>query len=244
MGHRINIPVWPSFTKHWHGSYCHHVPRRYSTSNEINGVFMYSVRASLLRGGVTIAFAIMLCAWFVAPTLAGNPDLHLGHSVVSGTSGFVGCGPVGPGIDCKADCSGTACQFSSSTFTGTGKGDPGGPFTVTGTSTVYFGFNGFAVTVNGAANPDGSPGGFCAPTFGTSHVVFANGGAIDNESKGEVCSVGSNATFLGPPITSHESSVAISGTGKFAGVQCSGEDTASSSDGVHIISRGESVCTK
>jgi hypothetical protein len=219
------------------------VPRRYSTSNEINGVFMYSVRASLLRGGVTIAFAIMLCAWFVAPTLAGNPDLHLGHSVVSGTSSFVGCGPVGPGIDCKADCSGTACQFSSSTFTGTGKGDPGGPFTVTGTSTVYFGFNGFAVTVNGAANPDGSPGGFCAPTFGTSHGVFANG-TVDNESKGEVCSVGSNATFLGPPITTHESSVAISGTGKFAGIQCSGEDTATSSDGVHIISRGETVCTK
>ena len=56
--------------------------------------------------------------------------------------------------------------------------------------------------------------------------------------------MGSNATFLGPPITSHESSVAISGTGKFAGVQCSGEDTASSIDGVHIIGRGESVCTK
>ena len=202
---------------------------------------MYSVRASLLRWGVTIAFAMMLCAWFVAPTLA--QDLKLGHSVTSSTSTFVGCGPLGPSIDCHADCTGTQCTFFTSTFKGTGKGDPGGPFTFTGTSTGYFGLNGFAVTVNGAANPDGSPGGLCVPTFGTSHTVFANS-TIDNESKGEVCSVGSSAAFLGPPITGHDSSVAISGTGKAAGIQCSGEDTVSSSDGVHVIGRGESVCTK
>jgi hypothetical protein len=209
---------------------------------------MYPVRANLLRWGVTIAFAIMLCVCFVAPTLAGgngnqNPDLHLAHSVGSGTSSFVGCGPVGPGIDCKADCSGTACTFLSGTFTGTGKGDPGGPFTVTGTSTTYFGLNGSTVTSNGAANPDGSPGGACAPTFGTSHIVYPNG-TIDSESKGEVCSVGPATAFLGPPITAHDSSVCISGTGKFAGIQCSGEDTATSSDSVHIISRGEMVSTK
>src|SRR5262249_22799197 len=162
--------------------------------NEIEGVFMYPVRASLLRCGVTIAFAIMLCAWFVAPTLA--QDLKLGHSVVSGTSTFLGCGPVGPGIDCKADCSGTACTFFTTSFTGTGKADPGGPFTVTGTSTAFFGPLGSALTPNGAVNPDGTQAGVCDPTFGTSHIVYPNG-TIDSESKGEVCCAGTSCGAAG-----------------------------------------------
>jgi hypothetical protein len=226
------------------------VLRRCSTSDQINGVFMYPVRASILRWGVTIPFAIMLCAWFVTPTLAEgngnkNPNLHLGHSVVSGTSSFVGCGPVGPGIDCKADCSGTACTFFTTTFTGTGKADPGGPFTVTDTSTAFFGPGGSVLTPNGAVNPDGTRAGVCVPTFGSDHVVFPNG-TMDTESKGESCCVGTScgAVGLGPPITAHQSSVCISGTGKFAGIQCSGEETSSSVDGVHIIGRGESVSTK
>jgi hypothetical protein len=204
---------------------------------------MYPVRASLLRWGVTIAFAIILCSCFVVPTLA--QDLKLGHFVDSVTSSFIGCGPVGPGIDCKADCSGTACTFFTTSFTGTGKQDPGGPFTFTGTSTGFFGLFGSALTANGAVNPDGTRAGVCVPTFGSSHTVFANG-TFDTEAKGESCCVGTScgAVGLGPPITGHESSVCISGTGKFAGIQCSAEDTSSSIDAVHSIGRGEVVSTK
>jgi hypothetical protein len=202
---------------------------------------MYPVRASLLRWGVTLAFAIMLCAWFVAPTLA--QDLKLGHAVSSGTSSFVSCGPLGPGIDCKADCSGTQCTFFTATIKGTAKADPGGPQTFTGISTVFFGLNGLAVTVNGTANPDGTPGGLCVPSSGSTHVVTPNG-TIDLKSTGEVCSVGATADFLGSPTTAFDHSVCISGTGKFAGIQCSGSNTSSSYDGVHFIGFGESAGTK
>ena len=238
----LAFPGWPSFAKHWHGSHCHHVPRRYSTSNEIKGVLM-SVRASLRRWGVTIAFAITLCAWFVAPTLA--QDLKLGHFVDSATTTFTGRGPVDPGIDCKADCSGTACTFFTVSFTGNGKADPGGPFTFTGTTTAFFGPLGSALTPNGAVNPDGTPAGVCDPTFTSAHSVFPNG-TYDTEAKGETCCVGTScgAVGLGPPTTAHQSSVCISGTGKFAGIRCSGEETSSGLDGVHVIGRGESVSTK
>ena len=61
----------------------------------------------------------------------------------------------------------------------------------------------------------------------------------------ETCAArGFFGTALGPPVTAHDSSVCISGTGKFAGIQCSGKDTASSIDSVHIISRGETVREK
>jgi len=130
-------------------------------------------------------------------------------------------------------------------FYGDRKARGGGPFTFTGTSTGFFGLFGSALTANGAVNPDGTRAGVCVPTFGSGHTVFANG-TIDTEAKGESCCVGTScgAVGLGPPITGHESSVCISGTGKFAGIQCSAEDTSSSIDAVHSIGRGEIGSTK
>jgi hypothetical protein len=86
----------------------------------------------------------------------GSPSRSLGRF---GNQQLRRLWPVGPGIDCKADCSGTACTFFTSSFTGTGKSDPGGPFTATGTSTAFFGLNGSALTSNGAVNPDGTSRG-------------------------------------------------------------------------------------
>lgn len=212
---------------------------------------MYPVRTTWARRRATVVLVLMVAAFWVAPALTSGKDAksenpllrvekNLGHSVVSGTSSFVACGPVGP--NCDANCNGTDCTFFTATSTGTGDGEPGGPFTFTGTATIFFGLNGSAVTVNGAANPDGTPAGFCAPTSGSTHVVFPTG-SIDQKSKGEVCTVGSSPDFLGSPTTAHDSSVCISGTGNFAGIQCAGEDTSGSTDGVHFIGRGESAAS-
>jgi hypothetical protein len=97
---------------------------------------MYPVRASSLRWVVTAALALMLCALFVTPTLAGE-DLIPGQEVVSGTISFGGFGPVGP--NCNATTGGSACTFAISNVTGKGKAVPGGPFTHTSTTTVLLG---------------------------------------------------------------------------------------------------------
>ena len=206
---------------------------------------MYQVRASLLRWGVTGTLVFTLCALFVTPTLAGG-ELILRHSVVSGTSSFVAFGPVGP--NCSATTAGSDCTFFTSSFKGSGNAVPGGPFTVTGTTTELLGpFSTFPfVSVSGAVNAStGTPTGGCAPIFQTSHVVFANG-TIDQNAQGNSCCASSScADFLGgPPTTSHTTQVCISGTGKFAGIQCSGESSGSSSDNVHFVARGEGVSTK
>jgi hypothetical protein len=205
---------------------------------------MYPVTTDLLRWLGAVALALMLCALCSAPTLAGG--LVLSHEVSSGTATFTGFGPMGP--KCDGVTVFDACTFFSSTSTSTGKDEPGGTFTATGTTTLYFGAGDFAVTVNGASNPDGTPGGFCFPFFGTSHAVYANG-TIDNNTQGSVCcAAGSSGSCgvigIGPPTTSHGTSTCVSGTGKYAGIQCSGEETSSNSDGVHFIVRSERVSTK
>ncbi len=143
---------------------------------------MYSNKTMLFRRSPVLTFALMLCALCALPTRAG--DLVLRHEVSSGSSTFVSFGPLGP------KCDGVTvfddCTFFTTTSTSSGKDDPGGPFTATGTTTLYFGLNDFAYTVNGASNPDGTPGGFCLPVFGTSHAVYANG-TIDTNTQGSVC---------------------------------------------------------
>jgi hypothetical protein len=218
------------------------LPRRCSTSD---GVFMNPVRASLSRWGVTVASALMLCAIFVAPALAaGDGGLVLRHSVGTSTGAFVAFGPLGPGCP-PGPTPGPDCTFFTSSFTGSGKSEPGGHFTVSGTTTVLFGLNGFFFTPNGAADASGNPAGGCVPIFQTSHVVYANGSIDQNDTGSSCCGLGScDGQPLGPPSTAHLSSVCTSGTGKYAGIQCSGESTGSSIDGVHSIGRGESVSTK
>jgi hypothetical protein len=208
---------------------------------------MYPVRTSSLLWGVTVTFVLMLCALFVVPTLArGEGGLVLGHSVASGTSNFVGFGPVGP--NCDAATAGPDCTFTTTSFSATGKAEPGGPFTETGTQTVLFGLisaDGPFAYPNGAVDSLGNPAGFCAQTFGTAHVVDAKG-TIELNFQGNLCCASSSCTdpIGGPPNTTQNTSVCISGTGKYAGIQCSGQGSASSTDGVHFVARGETVSTK
>ncbi len=217
---------------------------------------MYRVRIGLLRWTATVAVALMVCALYVAPALAGgDDDAKLSHSAGTGITTFVGFGPVGKGIKCDPINFGPDCTFFTTSFTGSGKSEPGGPFTQTGTSTTFFGTNFGSITPNGAVlSSVGAPFGDCIPTFSTAHTVFANG-TTDGNGTGNTCCAGtppatlsgpSPCSFLGigPPSTVHQSGVITSGTGKFAGIQCSGETTASSSDGVHVVFRGEAACTK
>ena len=203
---------------------------------------MDSVRKISPKWSSAVAFAVMLSALSALPALAG--DLVLRHEVSSGTVTSAGVvGPAGPHCNGTTDFS--ACTFSTSTSTSTGKDDPGGPFTSTTTTTLYFGLDGFAYTVNGAANPDGTFAGACLPYFSTSHTVYANG-TIDKNGTGSVCCAGTSCgpSGLGPPTVSHGTSTCISGTGKYAGIQCSSEETSTNSDSVHFIVRSESVSTK
>jgi hypothetical protein len=203
---------------------------------------MYPVRASSPRWGVTTALALMLCALFVTPTLAGE-DLIPGQKVVSGTTSFGAFGPVGPG--CRSTTGGPNCTFATSNNTGSGSAVPGGPFTHTSTATILLGPGpGSFLFPNGAVDSTGSPAGFCAELIGTSHTVFANGTIDANVQGYTCCSSNSCPNGLGPPITTFATSACTSGTGKYAGIQCSGKESSSSSDGVHFVARSEDVSTK
>jgi len=206
---------------------------------------MNPVRASLSRWGISAAFALILCAMFVGPALAaGDGDLVLRHSVSTATGAFVAFGPVGKG--CPGPTFGPDCTFITTSFTGSGKSEPGGPFTVSGTGTILFGPNGGDfLSPNGAADASGNPSGACVPIFQTAHAVYANG-TIDQNATGALCCTlnGCDGQPFGPPNTAHLSFACTSGTGKYAGIQCSGESTGSSRDGVHSIGRSESVSTK
>lgn len=206
---------------------------------------MNPVRASLPRWGLAVGSALLLCAMFVAPALAaGDGGLVLRHSVGTSTSTFVAFGPVGTG--CPGPTFGPDCTFITSSFTGKGQSEPGGPFTVSGTATILFGPNGGDfISPNGAADASGNPSGACVPVFQTAHTVYANG-TIDQNATGTLCCTlnGCDGQPFGPPNTAHLSSACTSGTGKYAGIKCSGESTGSSIDGVHSISRAESVSTK
>ena len=203
---------------------------------------MYPVRASSLRWGVAFALALMLCALFVTPTLAGG-DLIPGQEVVSGTISFGAFGPVGP--NCNATTGGSACTFATSNVTGSGKAVPGGPFTHTSTATVLLGPGpGSFLFPNGAVDSTGNPAGFCAELSGTSHTVFANGTIDANVQGYTCCSSSSCPNGVGPPTTTFVTTACTSGTGIYAGIQCSGKESSSSSDGVHFVGRGEDVSTK
>jgi hypothetical protein len=212
---------------------------------------MYRVRTGLLRLAASAAVALIAYALCAAPALAGGgDDLTLSHAVASGVSMFGAFGPVGTG--CDASTAGSNCTFFTTTFTTKGKAEPGGPFTQTGTSTVYFGLNGSALTFAASLTLLGAPVGFCAPTFVTAHTVFANG-TNDVNASGTICCTASPPTSpsavcgalpIGPPSTTQTSGTCIGGTGKYAGTQCSSQATSSSSDGVHFIVRGETVYTK
>jgi hypothetical protein len=206
---------------------------------------MYPVRASWLRWGVTATLALMLCALFVTPTLAGgSPSVNLipTQEVVSGTTTFGAFGPVGP--DCDATSGGPGCTFATAITTGSGVAVPGGPFTHTTNATVYYGPSFSSVFPNGAVDPaTGSPVGFCAEISGTVHTVLANG-TIDANAQGYTCCSNSCSNGLGPPTTTFVTTACTSGTGQYAGIQCSGKESSSSSDGVHYVARGEAVMTK
>jgi hypothetical protein len=203
---------------------------------------MYSVRATSLQWGVTLALALLLCALFVTPARAGG-GLISNQSTISGTSSFGAYGPVGPG--CSATTGGPDCTFATSNSTGSGNAVPGGPFTETSTATVLLGPGpGSFPFPNGAVDSLGNPAGYCAEFVGTSHDVYANGTIDMNEQGYTCCSSSSCPNGVGPPTTNFATSNCISGTGKFAGMQCSGEGSNSSSDGVHFVGGGESVSTK
>jgi hypothetical protein len=90
--------------------------------------------------------------------------------------------------------------------------------------------------------------GILSPVLGTSHAVDANG-TIDTNTQGSVCCAADSSNScgvsgIGPPTTSHGTATCISGTGKYAGIQCSGEETSTNSDGVHFIVRSERVRSK
>jgi hypothetical protein len=208
------------------------------------GEFMYPVRFSSLRWGVTAALALMLCALFASPTLAGgSPGVNLNPTleVVSGTTTFGAFGPVGP--DCDATTRGSGCTFVTSITTGSGFAVPGGPFTHTTNATALLGPGpGSFLFPNGAVDSTGSPIGFCADTV---HTVFSNG-TIDGNAQGYTCCSSSSScpNGVGPPTTTFVTTACTSGTGKYAGIQCSGKESSSSSDGVHYVARGEGVMTK
>jgi len=213
---------------------------------------MNRIRSKLFRWAATVAAALLLWTLRTAPALAGNDsNLTIRHAVAAGTSTFVGFGPVGPG--CDATTAGADCTFFTSTFTASGKSEPGGPFTQTGTSTVFFGAGGSNLTFAGSVVTSvGAPVGFCSPTFLTAQTKYANG-TIDLNATGTVCCTASPPSSpiavcgplpIGPPSTTNESGTCTSGTGKYAGIQCSTESTASTTDGVHFLSRGETLSTK
>jgi hypothetical protein len=211
---------------------------------------MYRVKRSLLGWAATIMVALIVYAFHVAPALAGD-SLTLSHEAASGTTTFVGLGPVGPG--CNATTGGPNCSFYTTSFTASGNAEPGGPFTQTGTVTTFFGLNGSAITLNGSIYPSiGAPLGQCAPTFSTARTVYANGTSDANSTGTTCCAATPPAAItlvcgyplaLGPPSTTQVSGLCTSGTGKYAGTQCSSESTSSSIDGVHFLSRASTVFT-
>jgi hypothetical protein len=210
---------------------------------------MYRVKRSLLRWVAAITVALMVYAFHAVPALPGD-DLTPSHSVASGTSTFVGLGPVGPG--CDATTGGPDCSFYTTSFTASGKAEPGGSFTQTGTVTTFFGSNFSALTLNGSVYPSiGAPVGDCAPTFTTGQTVFADGTSDVNSTGTTCCAATPPSTivavcgpvFIGPPSTTQVSGLCTSGTGRYAGTQCSTESTSSSIDGVHFVSRAETVYT-
>jgi hypothetical protein len=197
------------------------------------------ILAGYLLGAV---LALTLLALGEVSAQAG--DLVVSHSVsISGPSTFVGFGPAGPNCNGTTDFS--ACTFFTTAGSGTGKSEPGGPFTFTTTTTTYFGLDDFAFTVNGAANSDGSPAGFCLPFFSTAAAMYSNG-TISTNSTGQVCCAGTSCGSggTGPPSTAQSTSVCTSGTGKYAGIQCSEQGSAMSLDGVTTIGRTDSVSTR
>jgi hypothetical protein len=213
---------------------------------------MYQEGLGQFRWAVTLAAALMAWAFHVSPALAwGYGEFPLSQSVASGTSTFVGFGPVG--TNCKTATGGSNCSFLTSKFTASGKAEPGGPFTETGTQTVFFGMDGSELTLNGSVIPSiGAPIGFCAPTFLSAHVVYADG-TSDANATGTICCAASppgsikevcGLLPIGPPSTTHVSGLCTSGTGVYAGTQCTSESTASSLDGVHFITRAEAFFTK
>jgi hypothetical protein len=231
---------------------------------------MYSVRARSLRWTGTVALTVILGALFVVRALAGGQssshqfrpetlpqparsaqgesarDLVLSHSVVSGKSTNTTFGPVG--ANCDATTAGPDCTFVTLNTTATGKSEPGGPFTETDTVTILIGLfsaGGPFVYQNGAVDSNGNESGGCVQTFGVAHRVYANG-TIDLNTQGASCCASDTcANFIaGPPGTSHGTAVCTSGTGKYAGIQCSEEASGGSTDGVHFVSRGEMVSTK
>jgi hypothetical protein len=169
----------------------------------------------------------------------------LTHSVNAGSSGSPVFGPVGP--NCNATTAGPDCTFVTSTSTSSGKSEPGGPFTETDTTTALIGpfSSGPFVSVNGAVDSLGNPAGGCVQIFQIVHDVYANG-TIDSNSQGNLCCASNScADFIaGPPNTTQATFVCTSGTGKYAGIQCSGESSGSSTDGVTFVSRSEMVSTK
>ena len=219
---------------------------------------MYLVRSSWRRWEVTAGLALMLCALFVIPALAGaaapppppppppppGSPLILRQSVISGTSSFGAYGPVGPG--CSSTTGGPDCTFATSNSTGNGNASPGGSFTDTTSATILLGPGpGSQLFPNGSVDSTGSPAGYCAEFVGTSHDVYATGGTIDTNSRGYTCCSSSSCpNGLGPPSTNFATTVCVSGTGIFAGIQCSGEGSNSSSDDVHFLGGGETFSTK
>jgi len=202
---------------------------------------MDSVGTGFFRWSRVALVALILCGLLAQPALAG--DLVVKQEVSSGISTFVGFGP--PSSTCNGTTEFSTCTFFTTTNTSSGMDIPGGPFTASSTSTLYFGAGDFAVTVNGAANPDGTPAGYCLPLFSTTHLVYANG-TIDMNGTGSVCCAGTSCgdIGIGPPTVSHLASACISGTGKYQGIQCSAETTSTSNNSTNFIVRSEIVSTK
>jgi hypothetical protein len=207
---------------------------------------MYPVRARSLRA-VCIASALMACAsMYTAPTQAGDNGgrLKIIHQVGSGSCcTFVTFGPVTG--NCNATTFGSDCTFITVGLSGSGRAEPGGPFTETDTETILLGPGNSLLYPNGALDSAGNPSGGCAHVFGSSHQVFANGTIDLSFQRSECCAASvCGGYFTGPPNTAHLTSVCTSGTGKYAGIQCSNQYSGSSSDGVNIIGSSEGVSTK
>ena len=164
------------------------------------GHLFYTRLNALLEAEDFDRFVEGLCAKFYAPVM-GRPSLEPG--------------PI----------SGTGCTFVTYTLTESGKSQLKGSYTTTGTVTIYLP----TPTLNGAVTSGGAPAGVCDPEFVTSIVAFRKG-TVDLNNVGTICCASDDCAnpLYGPPSTTQLTNVCTSETGRYAGIQCSGETGESS----------------
>jgi len=141
----------------------------------------------------------------------GLPGPKLIHTEAVGQiaiSSFAFGGPPG----CNAS-TGAGCTFYHLEGTVTGINVPLGAYSGAVTANVLF-----SSTTPAGGTANGLPSTSCSPEVGTEVDKFSDGSTLSSDFQGlSCCADAGSCSAAGTPSVNHDSSVVISGTGKFAG---------------------------